>query len=142
MQHLSISSVSSVAVLSTSVACYSMGGGSDHFAHKVEHGMHSTNECNNTAMCQAASGFNPGGVLNHCVLSSAHNLLNGKPSIELGWNALVLTKYWNLDRALKGNGKGRRTRYIRTPTAKSRTYKYMRYYQIWYTTLLYTNWGS
>ena len=55
MQHPSIGSVPSVAVLSTPAACYSAGGGGDCFAHKVEHGMHSTDECTSTAMCQAAS---------------------------------------------------------------------------------------
>ena len=84
MQCLSIGSVPSVAALSTPAACYSTGGGSDHFAHKVEHGVHSANECASTAMCQAASGFIPRGVLNHCALSRAHNLLNGVPSNVLG----------------------------------------------------------
>ena len=55
VQCLSIGSVPSVAVLSTPAACYSAGGGGDCFAHKVEHGMHSTDECTSTAMCQAAS---------------------------------------------------------------------------------------
>ena len=84
MQHLSIDSVPSAAVLSTPAACYSAGGGSNCFAHKVEHGMHSTNECASTAMCQAASGFTPRGVLNHCALSRAYNLLNSMPSNVLG----------------------------------------------------------
>ena len=96
MQCLSIGSVLSVAALSTPAACYSAGGGSNYFAHKVEHGMHSTNECTSTAMCQAASEFTPRGVLDHCVLSRAHNLLNSKPGIVLGWKALALTKYWCL----------------------------------------------
>ena len=84
MQRLSIGSVPSAAALSTPAACYSAGGGSNHFAHKVEHGVHSANECASTAMCQAASGFTPKGVLNHCALSRAHNLLNGVPSNVLG----------------------------------------------------------
>ena len=84
MQCLSIGSVPSAAALSTPAACYSAGGGSNHFAHKVEHGVHSANECASTAMCQAASGFTPKGVLNHCALSRAHNLLNGVPSNVLG----------------------------------------------------------
>ena len=84
MQHLSIGSVPSAAVLSTPAACYSTGGSSNRFPHKVEHGMHSTNECTSTAMCQAASGFTPKGVLDHCALSRAHNLLNGVPSNVLG----------------------------------------------------------
>ena len=84
MQHPSIGSVPSVAALSTPAACYSTGGGSDHFTHNVEHGVHSANECTGTAMCQAASGFTPKGVLNHCALSRAHNLLNGMPSNILG----------------------------------------------------------
>ena len=92
MQHPSIGSVPSTAALSIPAACYSAGGGGDHFAHKVEHGMHSTSECTSTAMCQAASGFTPRGVLNHCVLSRAYNLLNSVPSSELGRNALALTK--------------------------------------------------
>ena len=92
----SIGSVPSAAALSTPAACYSTSGSSNRFAHKVEHGVHSTNECVGTAMCQAASGFTPKGVLDHCALSRAHNLLNGEPSIELGWNALALTKCWYL----------------------------------------------
>ena len=84
VQHLSIASVPSVAALSTPAACYSTGGGSNHFAHKVEHGMHSTNECTSTVMCQAASEFTPRGVLNHCTLSRAYNLLNSMPSNVLG----------------------------------------------------------
>ena len=80
MQCPSIGSVPSVAVLGTPAACYSTGGGSNCFAYKVEHGVHSTNECIGTAMCQAASGFTPRGVLNHCALSRAHNLLNNMPS--------------------------------------------------------------
>ena len=84
MQCPSIGSVPSVAVLGTPAACYSTGGGSNCFAHKVEHGMHSANECTSTAMCQAVSGFTPKGVLNHCTLSRAHNLLNGMPSNVLG----------------------------------------------------------
>ena len=84
VQHLSIGSVPSVAALSTPAACYSTGGSSNHFAHKVEHGMHSANECTGTAMCQTASGFTHRGVLNHCALSRAHNLLNGMPSNILG----------------------------------------------------------
>ena len=36
------------------------------------------------------------GVLNHCVLSRAHNLLNGMPSNILGREALALTKCWDL----------------------------------------------
>ena len=128
-----------MAALSTPAACYSTGGGSNCFAHKVEHGMHSTNECAGTAMCQAASGFTLKGVLNHCTLSRAHNLLNSEPSIELGRNALALTKLLGLGIALKGNGESRRTRCVRTPTAESKTYMYMCYYQIWYTTLQYTN---
>ena len=84
MQHLSIGSVPSAAALSTPAACYSTGGGGDCFAHKVEHGVHSANECTSTAMCQAASGFTPRGVLNHYVLSRAHNLLNSVPSNVLG----------------------------------------------------------
>ena len=91
MQHLSIDSVPSVAVLSTPAACYSAGGGGDHFAHNVEHGVHSANECASTAMCQAASGFIPGEVLNHCTLSRAQNLLNSKPGSVLGRNSLTLT---------------------------------------------------
>ena len=84
MQYPSIGSVPSVAVLSTPAACYSAGGGGDCFAHKVEHGMHSTDECTSTAMCQVASGFIPKGVFNHCALSGAHNLLNRVPSNVLG----------------------------------------------------------
>ena len=84
MQHPSIGSVPSAAALSTPAACYSAGGGSNRFAHKVEHGMHSANECTSTAMCQAPSGFTPKGVLNHCILSRAHNLLNSVPSNVLG----------------------------------------------------------
>ena len=84
MQRLSIGSVPSAAALSTPAACYSAGGGSNYFAHKVEHGVHSTNECTGTAMCQAASGFTPKGVLDHCTLSRTHNLLNGMPSNVLG----------------------------------------------------------
>ena len=52
-------------------------------------------------MCQAASGFTPRGVLNHCTLSRAHNLLNNEPSNELGWNALALTKWLGLGLALR-----------------------------------------
>ena len=96
MQHLSIGSVPSVAALSTPAACYSTGGSSNCFAHKVEHGVHSTNECAGTAMCQAASGFTLRGVLDHYMLSRAHNLLNGMPSNVLGREALALTKYWDL----------------------------------------------
>ena len=96
MQCPSIGSVPSAAVLSTPAACYSTGGGGDHFAHKVEHGMHSTSECAGTAMCQAASRFTPRGVLDHCALSRAHNLLNGKSSNVLGRSALALTKSWGL----------------------------------------------
>ena len=59
----SIGSVSSVAVLSTPAACYNAGGGSNCFTHKVEHGMHSTNESASTAMCQSASGFIPSSLL-------------------------------------------------------------------------------
>ena len=44
LQCPSIGSVPSVAALSTPAACYSAGGSSDHFAHKVEHGVHSANE--------------------------------------------------------------------------------------------------
>ena len=84
MQRPSIGSVPSAAVLSTPAASYSAGGGSNRFAHKVECGMHSANECTSTAICQAASGFTPKGVLNHCALSRAHNLLNGVPSNVLG----------------------------------------------------------
>ena len=84
MQCPSIGSVPSVAVLSTPAACYSTGGSSNCFAHKVEHGMHSTNECASAAMCQAVSEFTPKGVLNDCALSRAHNLLNGVPSNVLG----------------------------------------------------------
>ena len=84
MQRPSIGSVPSAAVLSTPAACYSAGGGSNCFAHKVKHGVHSTNDCASTAMCQAASGFIPRGVLNHCALSRAHNLLNSMPSNVLG----------------------------------------------------------
>ena len=84
VQCLSIGSVPSAAALSTPAACYSVGGSGDCFAHKVEHGMHSTNECTSTAMCQAASGFTPRGVLDHCMLSRAYNLLNGEPSNVLG----------------------------------------------------------
>ena len=107
--------------------------------YKVEHGMHSANECTSTAICQAASGFTPKGVLNHCALSRAHNLLNGVPSSELGRNALALTKLLRLGIALKGDGKSRRTRCVRTLTAESETYMYTCYYQIWYTTLQYTS---
>ena len=131
VQCLSIGSVPSVAALSTPAACYSAGGSSNHFAHKVEHGMHSANECASTAMCQAASGFTPKGVLDHCTLSRAHNLLNGMPSSELGRNALALTKLLGLGIALKGDGESRRTRCIRAPTAESKAYKYTCYYQIW-----------
>ena len=130
MQHLSIGSVPSVAVLSTPAACYSTGGSSNCFAHKVEHGVHSANECASTAMCQAASGFTPRGVLNYCTLSRAHNLLNSVPSSELGRNALALTKLLGLGVALKDDGESSRTRCIRTPTAESETYKYMQYYHI------------
>ena len=130
MQRLSIDSVPSAAVLSTPAACYSAGGSSNRFAHKVEHGMHSANECTSTAMCQAASEFTPKGVLNHCTLSRAHNLLNSVPSSELGRNALAPTKLLGLGIAFKGNGESRRTRCVRTPTAESKTYKYMCYYQI------------
>ena len=84
MQCPSIGSVPSAAALSTPAACYSTGGGSNCFAHKVEHGVHSANECTGTAMCQAASGFTPKGVLDHCALSRAHNLLNGVPGNILG----------------------------------------------------------
>ena len=63
--------------------------------------MHSTNECTGTAMCQAASGFTPRGVLYHCALSRAHNLLNNESSNELGWNALALTKWLGLGLALR-----------------------------------------
>ena len=93
MQHPSIGSVPSVAAHSIPAACYSVGGGSNRFAHKVEHGVHSANECTSSAMCQAASGFTPKGVLNHCTLSRAHNLLNGVPSNVLGRESLALTKY-------------------------------------------------
>ena len=134
-----VGSVPLAAVLSTPAACYSAGGSSDHFAHKVEHGVHSTNECVSTAMCQAASGFTFKGVLNHCALSRAHNLLNGMPSSELGRNALALTKLLELGIALKGDGESRRTRCVRTLTAESETYMYTCYYQIWYTTLQYTS---
>ena len=48
MQFLSIGSVPLVAVLSTPAACYSASGSGNCFAHKVEHGMHSTNECTGT----------------------------------------------------------------------------------------------
>ena len=58
-------------------------------------------------------------------------LLNGEPSIELGRNALALTKLLGLGIALKGDGESRRTRCVRTLTAESETYKYMHYYQIW-----------
>ena len=84
MQRPSIGSVPSAAALSIPAACYSAGGGSNCFAHKVEHGVHSTNECTGTAMCQAASGFTSRGVLDHCALSRAHNLLNSVPSNVLG----------------------------------------------------------
>ena len=84
VQYPSIGSVPSVAVLSTPAACYSTGGSSNRFAHKVEHGVHSTNECASTAMCQAASGFTPREMLDHCALSRAHNLLNSVPSNVLG----------------------------------------------------------
>ena len=47
-------------------------------------------------MCQAASGFTLRGVLDHYMLSRAHNLLNGMPSNVLGREALALTKYWDL----------------------------------------------
>ena len=120
VQHPSIGSVPSVAVPSTPAACYSAGGGSNRFAHKIEHGVHSTSECAGTAICQAASGFNPRGVLNHCALSRAHNLLNGVPSSELGRNALALTKLLGLGVALKGDGESSRTRCVRTPTAESK----------------------
>ena len=53
------------------------------------------------------------------------------PSSELGRNALALTKLLGLGVALKGNGESSRTRYIRTLTAESETYKYTHYYQIW-----------
>ena len=66
-------------------------------------------------------------------------MLNGVPSSELGRNALALTKLLGLGIALKGDGESRRTRCVRTPIAESETYMYMRYYQIWYTTLQYTN---
>ena len=139
MQRLSIGSVPSAVALSTPAACYSAGGGSNHFAHKVEHGMHSANECTSTAMCQAASGLTPKGLLNHCALSRAHNLLNSVPSSELGRNALALTKLLGLGVALKGDGESSRTRCVQTLTAESETYMYTCYYQIWYTTLQYTN---
>ena len=96
MQYLSIDSVPSVAVLCTPAACYSTGGSSNHFAHNIKHGVHSANKCTGTAMCQAASGFTPRGVLNHCALSRAHNLLNSVPSNVLGRSALALTKGWGL----------------------------------------------
>ena len=131
MQCPSIGSVPSVAALSTPAACYSTGGSGNHFAHKVEHGVHSTNECVGTAMCQAASGFTPKGVLDHCILSGAHNLLNGVPSSELDRNALALTKLLGLGVALKGDGESSRTRCVRSLTAESKTYKYTHYYQIW-----------
>ena len=60
----------------------------------------------------------------------------------LGRIALALTKGLVLVVAFKGNGDSLRTKCIRTPTAESKTYMYMHYYQIWYTTLLYTNKGS
>ena len=84
------------------IACLVASGGSSNcFAHKVEHGVHSTNECTSTAMCQAASGFTPKGVLNHCALSRAHNLLNSVPSNVLGREWLALTKCWDLGWALR-----------------------------------------
>ena len=131
MQHPSIGLVPSVAALSIPAACYSAGGGSNCFAHKVEHGVHSANECASTAMCQAASGFTPRGVLNYCALSRAHNLLNSVPSSELGRNALALTKLLGLGVALKDDGESSRTRCVRTLTAETKTYKYTHYYQIW-----------
>ena len=57
-------------------------------------------------------------------------MLNGKPSNELGWNVLALTKWLVLGLALKGNGESSRTTYIRTPTAESETYMYTYYYHI------------
>ena len=66
-----------------------------------KHDMHSTNECPGTAMCQAASEFIPRGVLNHCMLSGAHNLLNGMPSNILGKSALAFIKDWDLWLALR-----------------------------------------
>ena len=75
-------------------------------------------------------GSPPKGVLNHCTLSRAHNLLNSMPSSELGRNALALTKLLGLGIALKGDGESRRTRCVRTLTAESETYMYTCYYQI------------
>ena len=69
-------------------------------------------------------------------------VLNGVPSSELGRNALALTKLLGLGVALKGDGESSRTRCIRTLTPESKTYMYTHYYQIWYTTLQYTNYGS
>ena len=51
VQHFSIGSVLSAAVLSIPAACYNAGNGSNHFAHKVEHGMLSANECTGPTMC-------------------------------------------------------------------------------------------
>ena len=65
--------------------------------------------------------------------------LNCMPSSELGRNILALSKWLGLGVALKGNGESSRTRCIRTLTAESKTYMYTCYYQIWYTTLQYTN---
>ena len=42
---------------------------------------------------------------------------------------LALTKYRDWE-ALVGDGNGLRTRYVRTLTAESKTYKYMHYYHI------------
>ena len=69
-------------------------------------------------------------------------LLNSNPSDVLRRMALALTKGLVLVVALKGNGDHLRTRYVGTLTAESETYMYMCYYQIWYTTLLYTSKGS
>ena len=83
MQCSSIGLIPLATVLSTPAAYYSTGDGGNHCVHKVEHGAYSANDCASTAIYQAAREFISDGVLNHCMLSRAHNLLNGKPSDEL-----------------------------------------------------------